>query len=130
MGHAVVKEAKQRCSEEAELEAAGVLHFHVCEQSEMHGEEPEGLIDGSACDSEGLGYVHATPPARKRRDEIVRASDVEQRCDGGDAAVEVADEVGAHIGEGEFGGGEFFGAHLGFEAVDADAVCDLLGFVV
>ena len=56
--------------------------------------------------------------------------DVEEGCYGRYATVEVANEVGAHVGKGELGRRQFFGAHFGLKTVDADAVCDLLGFVV
>ena len=96
----------------------------------MHGEEPERLVDGGACQSEGLGYLHRATPAGERRGEVVCASDIEEGCNSGDATVEFADEVGANVGEREFGRRKFFGAHLSFEAVDADTVRDLFGFFV
>ena len=102
----------------------------------MHGEEPKGLINGRAGLGEGFGYSHAATPAGEGSDEVVRACDVEEGGDGGDTAVEVADEVGADVGEDEFSSGEGFGAELRFEAVDMDAVscrfcltCDWIGGV-
>ena len=74
--------------------------------------------------------MHRAAPAGECGDEVVRASNVEQGSYGGYATVEVADEVGADVGEGELGRGQFFGAHFGLETVDADAVGDLFGFIV
>ena len=42
------------------------------------------------------------------------ASHVQQGGDGGDAAVQLADEVRADVGEDQLGGGEGFGAVFGF----------------